>query len=496
LKLSYSYVFAVTVVCLGCGGGSGTRAGLGVGTTSTVGEARFTATGTPQDQTLAFEGGVSISSVAGASISSFEIFPAANLNNAPLYFVNDGALYSYCRGQVQLVYVSPAHYIYEADVSSDGKIYMNTLDPSSGYVFAKCNLDGTGYSVLVTGLDFDCDIHVSRDGSKIVYDYGNSNVTDANSDGTSPITIDENGYEGQFSPDGTKVSYVGAGDYQIWTESAQGGRSKQLTNTRSYQNYEPTYSPDGSTIICDLFPGGNSVGIGAYAAYGGTQGYPENFFSINVPDAYGPCVSPDGKYIGFLTSTSLNGPSSAAFQDLGGNSLTTIAPANEVIWPSYPVPKTFIGAGGAWYTSAAAGFLYSSYQPGFASLLAFTATTPSTATAKVTSGTGTGPVIYDLKANSITGLKYANGYFNAPVSITPSTTDVLVSIDSTTGAITAVAPFVAVRGSSFSESSGVGTVSCSAHFTGIWDAHGKNLAPAGASVLTLDTKKGGVVSVR
>jgi len=494
LKLNYSCFFAVTVACLGCGGGSGVRAGQGSEAPTAVGDARIAITGKPQDQTLAFDGGLSISAIAGASINSFAIFPAANLNNAPIYFTNNGALYSYSRGQVQLVYVSPDHFIFNADVSNNGKIYMNTLDPSFNYVYAKIGLDGTGYSELSSGENLGL-IRVSPDGSKVVF-HTAAGLQVEPSAGGSLTLIDSAGTEGSFSPDSTQVVYskTSGSNTQLFTCPVGGGTPTQIT-TDTFNHSFPSYSPDGALVLCED-DSGSAANTTSYIASGAnsSESYSANIMAATYATV--SKVSPDGKYLAALTSSSYNGTLSACFQDYAGGDFTTISAGGSLSWPSYPAAKTFIGSGGSWYTTPAAGFIYSSYQPGFASLLAFTATTPSTATAKVTSGTGTGPVIYDLNANTITGLKYSNGYFFNPVSITPSTTDVLVSLDSTTGSITSVAPFVAVRGTSLSKSSGAGTVSYSAHFTGVWDAHGKNLAPSGASVLTLDSKKGAVVSVR
>jgi len=78
--------------------------------------------------------------------------------------------------------------------------------------------------------------------------------------------------------------------------------------------------------------------------------------------------------------------------------------------------------------------------------------------------------------------------------LTPGTTDALVTIDSTSGLVTAVAPFVAIRGAAAVSSKTANGLLYRAKFTAVYDAHGKNLAPNGASSIVLDPTHGSVVS--
>jgi hypothetical protein len=97
-----------------------------------------------------------------------------------------------------------------------------------------------------------------------------------------------------------------------------------------------------------------------------------------------------------------------------------------------------------------------------------------------------------VHADTVTSIKYVNAYYSNPIVVSPGTSDALVSIDSTTGQITSVAPFVATRGASLQHKSG--SLQYTAKFTAIYDAHGKNLAPYGASSIVFDPKHGGLVS--
>jgi hypothetical protein len=141
--------------------------------------------------------------------------------------------------------------------------------------------------------------------------------------------------------------------------------------------------------------------------------------------------------------------------------------------------------------------VYSQLQNSFASLAAFTAQTPADAKSTLVSQSApgsTGPIVYDLNADSITALKYVNGYNSGPISITPNVSDVLVTVDATDGQITAVAPFLTSRGETSLHQAG--SLTYNARFTAVYDAHGKNLALHGASQIVLDPKHGTAIHVR
>ena len=78
---------------------------------------------------------------------------------------------------------------------------------------------------------------------------------------------------------------------------------------------------------------------------------------------------------------------------------------------------------------------------------------------------------------TITGLKFSSGYYLPPSSITVGVPDVLVTINSTSGAIVSLAPYAATQLKSTAPTQ-PGVIQ--GPFSAIYDGRGKNLAPGGA----------------
>jgi hypothetical protein len=140
--------------------------------------------------------------------------------------------------------------------------------------------------------------------------------------------------------------------------------------------------------------------------------------------------------------------------------------------------------------SSASGFLWGQFGSGFASLLSYTVKTDSTAT--ITSqNTSGGSLVFDIHGDEVTGIKYINSYYGGVVTLTPDLSDALVSFDATTGQVAAVAPFALARGAAQPLTSVQGSkLVCRAHFSGVWNSAGVNLAPSGANQVVLDSKTG------
>ena len=185
-----------------------------------------------------------------------------------------------------------------------------------------------------------------------------------------------------------------------------------------------------------------------------------------------------------------------SIQDVYGKTQQILGQGTKPAWSPFATTKTFVGSGGAMFTSPIAGFIFPQIQTGLASLLTFTATTPSTATVTaVQPAGGSGPFVYDVHADDITSLKYTNSYYVPATTVTPGVSDAVVTVDSSAGAIQSIAPFVLTRGSSVKSVRTASGLQFTAHFTGVWDSHGKNLAPNGASAILVDGKHGKVLSV-
>ena len=99
--------------------------------------------------------------------------------------------------------------------------------------------------------------------------------------------------------------------------------------------------------------------------------------------------------------------------------------------------------------------------------------------------------MFTLAADSITQIGYTNSYFSSGTTLTlTSTPMVVVAIDASLGRVQLVAPAAAKATSRLSGTHVVYT----GKFTAVYDKSGKNLAPNGASSLTVDAKSGNLVS--
>ena len=491
------------ILAAGCGGGSSSLSGSSSGQTTSVGEAKITYQGAAKPAVLNYESGLTVSSLAGVSLTGFTAEPAANLNDTTIAFLsnsNTGGASTYQHGQIQSNIISTSNVAYGLAFDHTGHLYYSGVPGSTleGQI-TKAYYDGSSAtSVYTSPTVLSPDIAVSPNNATIVAD-GNG-IFAISSTGTNYVQLDTAGAEPTVSPGGTTVAYVKAGNSptttQIWTVPIGGGTPTQLTASNDNLSY-PVYTPDGQLILAAV-DNGSTRFIAAFFT-GGT--YKGQFFTAYTSTTSGwaehPAISPDGLYLAYDYSATYNpATTTVVTQDAHGQEVQTIGNGRLPIWSPFPSNKTFVGSSGSLYTSAA-GFVFTQIQSGFESLVAFTATTNSTATATLNSTNApgsTGPLVYDLHADSITGIKYTNAYYDAPVSIAPGTTDALVTIDSTTGEVSLVAPFAATRGTSVTSTKTSKGLQYLARFTGVWDAHGKNLAPNGVTSLTIDPHHGNLLS--
>src|SRR5215469_1785146 len=95
---------------------------------------------------------------------------------------------------------------------------------------------------------------------------GHSNVYTINPDGTARRQLTHVGKTQaagapDWSADGTKIVYESnqTGDYRIWVMNADGSAKRRLTNDPGFADLEPSWSPDGASIVfsrCDDHLGG------------------------------------------------------------------------------------------------------------------------------------------------------------------------------------------------------------------------------------------------
>jgi serine/threonine protein kinase/Tol biopolymer transport system component len=101
-----------------------------------------------------------------------------------------------------------------------------------------------------------------------------------------------------FSPDGQKFAFMRYdnpehGKYQLIVQSVEGGNEEVLSNgPTSAALREPAWSPDGKTIVCEMFDPGN--GVIRLVAVNAATGHLTPFFSSNERIFFSPSWLPDG----------------------------------------------------------------------------------------------------------------------------------------------------------------------------------------------------------
>src|SRR5262249_10135818 len=129
-------------------------------------------------------------------------------------------------------------------------------------------------------------------------------------------------------------------------------------------------------------------------------------------------------------------------------------------------------------------------------VVAFDATTPSSVVMTAqTAQSGSFPdLVFSVDADNIIKLAYANSGswrgIRAIGSGTPVTAanGALVTINSTDGTVVLVLPFSGTRATDSKPmvKQNGSSVTCSGHFLAAYDKDGKNVAPNGASIVTID----------
>ena len=477
-----------------CGGAAGTQGVQQTPTMTQVGEATISFSGTAKPSVLAGENGITVAAMAGASISSFVVDPGSKLSDTSIAWCDGGPAMEYQHGLTTLPLDTPGHYASGLAYGHDGHLYYADFAADA---IDKSYFDGSSLANVLTDANYPTDLAVAPNGQTVVFGDVNGGIFACPQTGNTLTTLDGAGYYPAISPNGNTVAYVkyvgsNPAYYQIFTVPISGGTATQLTND-GINHYFPTYSPDGNYIVCDN-DSGSVRSLVSYTAASGQPGYTLS----PVPYASHACFSPDGHYLVYQYSSSYSDTNpSICIQDYYGKTQQTIGSGTKPTWSPFLSSRTFVGSGGAMFTSPVAGFIFPQIQTGLASLLTFKATTPSAATVTaIQPGTSEeGPFVYDVHADDLTSIKYTNSYYVAAITVTPGVSDALVTVDSSLGAIQSVAPFVLTRGSQVMPVSTAAGLQVIAHFTGVWDSHGKNLAPYGASAIVVDSKHGKVLSV-
>ena len=214
--------------------------------------------------------------------------------------------------------------------------------------------------------------------------------------------------------------------------------------------------------------------------------YPGNVVTPVTTDAgvnfQGLGWAPDGSKVVFMKDTGTTSEVDTATPELN-NRVSLISFNDRSVsaagWEPFPVALPFVSSTGGYVLSnASSGFLYGLNGDGFSSFLSFTCTTPTTATVTADPVTpGQSNLIYRLNGDAITSIKYVNGFGAAVYSVsTGGAKQAVVAFNGGTGGIVSI--LIGLKMAPVASKTGDGAV-YSGTFTGVYDAHGKNLAAAG-----------------
>jgi len=505
----------VLVGVVGCGGGGVTSGDSApVVHTGNVGSMNVAYVGTPSQPQLSFStNGVTVTGMGGAAFTNLTYAP--DTSNSPLEIVYDsfGEIWTLENGtNFEVTGMVNQNRYADSNWSHDGRIVFDRFDAATGsegiYI---TNADGTGAHLITPGSGLnDIQPAWSPNNYKIAFINQSSGYTlfTMNTDGSSVKQLTSFSAERPcWSPDSSKICYAsnngGSGAKTLYAISANGGSPVPITSALSgYDLQDPAWSPDGTKIAFGSKAGGTYQEIYVVDAATGAN---LSQVTTGSPDYDWPSWTADSKHIVFQQNTVANTGSGTLWEaSFDGAGLTQIpALAVAVDRPACaPIPgkRLFVAPSGGVLGNAASGFLVGQNGNSFASVMAFAATTPSTAKiTPETNGTTGGSLIFLLSADSIKGLGYTNGYFSAPTYPIPGPTasskEALVSFSGTNGAVSSVVlaskarPIQAVV-------KGGASLTYKGAFTSIWNGNGKNLAPNGATEVQLNPKTGQLVSFR
>jgi hypothetical protein len=495
-------------ILAGCGGSSSLSSPTGSSTTTVpgqtevLGHATIKFIGKPQSNVASNIGSIAVTGAAGASFTELNYLPAAVLANTSIAYLlaPNNELWMYSNGQNQPVNFNFAS-LQDYCFTHDGHLLLAMYDDQTHYnqIF-ECGYDGSGLVRLTSAAENHNSVSVTSNNSTLLFSDGTNLRTIPFAGGTESIL--GAGVIGKYSPNNTQIALLASTgpNFTPYLIAASGGPETPFDpSVFSSGSLVLQWSPDGTKLATTSTNSNGTTAVIADAA--------NNEIATNLPQQttymLDPSFAPDGKTLAVAESGTQNVTTafSLCTMSLGGGSNTPLVPSNGVTgayfpqWSPYFGPRAFVGSGGSMFTSAA-GFLWSERGSGFSSLLSFTATTPADATITAeTSNGSSSSVVFDLHADKITSLKYTNGYYLTASAISPNTSDCLVSFDSALGTITTAVPFAQTKTQSKTTRKVLGAVATyTGNFPAIYDCKGVNLAPGGASTVSLDLTTGKLVN--
>jgi|GEM_PF-650325 len=512
-------IFALGLCFLaGCGGGSGGSPAASGGSTASIGQAIVTYFGQVKPQLTASSGSVTVTSLSGASITGLTLYPPASLQNTYIFFGRTvGALseifrvpYTAGAGGTEQLLSRSEEQIDEPAPAANGTVFYSGY---YGEIPGEMSYDGTHVqSFSPGGPGYFLYPNVSPNEAQIAFDttsYQELFVCSTAGGSAKQVTgATDDSFGCSWAPTNESIAYVSqnaSDQLNIYTIPSAGGTPtdvspKALQTTANF--YSPSWSSDGVSIAASCVPTSGTTNSEVLVFNTNTfyTGY-ANMTPSGMSDTY-PSFSPDGSKVAFYRSKTGGATPGIYVADYDGtNEQLLVADqsadgaVNSLTWSPFPSAEKEIGTGGHFYAKNATGFLYAQVGAQFGSLVAFTTTTPSTATVSTPStATGGQPLSFLITGDNITSLGYSDSYFSTGLTYTYTGTnpDAVVTIDATTGQVDAVA--LAAAKPALTSSSG--HLTYSGKFNAIYDNTGKNLTPTGATQLVVDTKTGHLVSYK
>lgn len=182
-------------------------------------------------------------------------------------------------------------------------------DTSEIYIM---DTNGSNPTRLTNNTGNDSRPSISPDGSKIVFDHDkgryyeghlivNREIYLMNIDGSGLVSLTDDDYEDynpSFSPDGAKIVFDSnrGGGQEIYKMNIDGSNITRLTTTSATNEY-PSYSPDGSKIV---FTSNNDGDFDIYVM--DEDGSNVTNLTNNTSNDFTPSYSPDGSKIVFTSN--------------------------------------------------------------------------------------------------------------------------------------------------------------------------------------------------
>jgi len=505
-SLRFVWAVVLLIALQGCGGDGATGIDSSSQTFSGYG---ITATyqGKGNVQTLVAgtnTGGAAFTGLYGVSFTSVITEQTQNLANTKIAFGRAGELWAMNGDFTNETEVTKVFPHTTADgltpaISPNGRVAAVSLyDPVTGFpqiYFAA--LDGSSL-VKVTSLSTGgLQPSWNSSGTTCVFNSGNKIYKVAASGGTPTLVgfflVDA---EPLYSRDGAKIYFeAGSGSQTagaLWSMNADGSSPAATSVTAPIDPVGGmSLSPDGFLVASST---GTAIQLSSLVT-GETRVITSP--PTGVTDDY-PSFSPDGKTILFTRhNTNASQLLTCTFDGINPQQQTTgLLGYETATWGPFPRNQQVIGPAGNLATGAS-GFLMGEVGPALVSFVAFTATTPSSATIAPQAQTNDN-CVFQIKGDAITKLAFVNDLSTSATTVIPVTGlttagGALVSFGTLTGRVVLVVPFSPGTPKMAALKSGT-TLTYTGVFPGIWNGAGRNLAPGGAHTVSIDSRTGALIS--